>query len=581
MEPGGEATGACPLHAAAKAGRADIVRLLLEAGADPNKPEESTGYTPLHYAVQAGRITAVKELLAAGAHTDACVKLTENTTMQKGSVLELALAGFTAKDGNKRPDFYNDEQLKIIRALFDASLICDPRALTFSLNPDLPPDFREQIGLLLLDHGADPLATFKGRTSLINHGSDGLVIARRLLDAGVPVNAVAEDGSCALDQAVAGDHKPVADLLRSAGAQMVGRVRMAPPEVLRRLVENGLKIPPTAFADICFTTSPLVDSYSRNDLYQVASILKEAGADPALALLRHAGHKLEPVRVLVGVGFDPNITNAEGETPLMLCSDSPALVPILLSMGAKVDPVDKSGKNVLLHALNYGDNIVIIGALLRAGADPKTRDLEGNSALTLAIKKDFFDLVRILANRGCREEAKALLTVADESGNTPLMRALLVPNIKPKTIKELISLGSDVNARNAEGKSPLHIIAAQLGNISPIVQDLINAKADINARTKEGITALMIVCETKNQAKRSYRISQLLTNGADPNIQDANGNTAAMHLANMVDDAANIEQLLDAGAKTSLKNNNGETLLQIAKDKNRENILKLLESHTK
>ena len=577
IESDGKPAGAGPLHAAAKAGRADIIRLLLEAKADPNKPEETTGYTPLHYAVLSGRVEAVRELLTAGARTDACIKLPPNATMQRGSILELALAGFTARSGGKRPDFYNKEQLQILRLLFEAGLVCDPQALTFPLNADLPLALREEIGSLLLDRGADPLATSKGKTSLINYCSGGPTISKRLLEAGVPINAVAEDGSCALDQAVAADNKPVIDLLRSSGAQMVGHVRMVPPAALQRLIENGLKIPSTAFDDIRFTSSHLADSYSKSDLHQVASILKSAGADPAWALLRHAEHEFEPTRVLINIGFDPNATNANGETPLMMCSDSSTIVPLLLNMGAKVNAVDKSGKNVLIHAINYGYNIIVINSLLRAGADPKATDFEGNSALSLAVKKGFFDLIKPFADHGCKAEAKTLLMTADEAGNTPLMRALLVPNIPQKVIRELIAFGSDVNARNAEGKSPLHIIADQTYNTNSIVQLLFKAKADINAQSKDGTTPLMVVCGMKDPAKRSWRVAQFIRGGANVDIQDSAGNTAAMHIANMVDDAENIGRLLDAGAKIHLKNKEGKTLPQIAKENNREKILKLLE----
>jgi len=50
-----------PIHAAAIYGRVDVVRLLLEAGVDPNLPDEGVG-PPLHMAVEAGQ-KAVEDLL--------------------------------------------------------------------------------------------------------------------------------------------------------------------------------------------------------------------------------------------------------------------------------------------------------------------------------------------------------------------------------------------------------------------------------------------------------------------------------------------------------------------------------------
>ena len=51
-----------------------------------------------------------------------------------------------------------------------------------------------------------------------------------------------------------------------------------------------------------------------------------------------------------------------------------------------------------------------------------------------------------------------------------------------------------------------------------------------------------------------------------------------MHLANTADADADVGKLLEAGARTNLKNKEGKTLLQIAREQNREKIVQLLES---
>jgi ankyrin repeat protein len=55
-----------PLHSAAAGGHADIVELLLSAGAEPNQ-RQLHGWTPLHAAAQNGDLRSLEALLAAGA----------------------------------------------------------------------------------------------------------------------------------------------------------------------------------------------------------------------------------------------------------------------------------------------------------------------------------------------------------------------------------------------------------------------------------------------------------------------------------------------------------------------------------
>ena len=71
-----------PLHSAASGSHAEVVGVLLEAGADPNT-RQSGGWTPLHAAARAGDVASVTLLLASGA--DATAANDEST-----SVLEMA-----------------------------------------------------------------------------------------------------------------------------------------------------------------------------------------------------------------------------------------------------------------------------------------------------------------------------------------------------------------------------------------------------------------------------------------------------------------------------------------------------------
>lgn len=64
------ATGMTPLHQAARHGLADVARLLLDAGADPDA-RNRWGLVPLHYAARFGHVPVARLLLARGARPDA------------------------------------------------------------------------------------------------------------------------------------------------------------------------------------------------------------------------------------------------------------------------------------------------------------------------------------------------------------------------------------------------------------------------------------------------------------------------------------------------------------------------------
>jgi ankyrin repeat protein len=61
------ASSMLPIHLAAEHGHSEVIKLLLQAGADVNTPHEKVQATPLQYAAAAGHLDAVRTLLAANA----------------------------------------------------------------------------------------------------------------------------------------------------------------------------------------------------------------------------------------------------------------------------------------------------------------------------------------------------------------------------------------------------------------------------------------------------------------------------------------------------------------------------------
>lgn len=97
-------------------------------------------------------------------------------------------------------------------------------------------------------------------------------------------------------------------------------------------------------------------------------------------------------------------------------------------------------------------------------------------------------------------------------------------------VKKIISRGTDVNAKMAEGWTPL-TAAANHGHLE-IVQILIRSGADINGRKDsplngDGRTPLMIAAERGH----TDIVKFFLENGADAELKDRGGKTAAMFAA--------------------------------------------------
>ena len=105
-----------------------------------------------------------------------------------------------------------------------------------------------------------------------------------------------------------------------------------------------------------------------------------------------------------------------------------------------------------------------------------------------------------------------------------LLHASLVSVMKKpsiRVIKRLIDLGVDVDARDAEGWTPLHF--AVRTKDTDVVQALIDANATVNVLNEEGISPLHL-CFTLSPFQKRIA-GALLAAGADPRLQ--NGETGS------------------------------------------------------
>lgn len=138
-------------------------------------------------------------------------------------------------------------------------------------------------------------------------------------------------------------------------------------------------------------------------------------------------------------------------------------------------------------------------------------------------------------------------------------------------MQTLMNIDKDtINTKNANGFSPL-ILACYRGNIDVAVF-LINNVKNIDEISPEG-TAL-VASIFKGDKKMS---EILLQNGANPNIQNAEGITALMFAVQTQNEEL-VKLLLKYKSNKKLKDKKGKTAFEYAVFSNNKNIVNLLKN---
>ncbi|MFQ5645341.1 MAG: ankyrin repeat domain-containing protein [bacterium] len=159
-----------------------------------------------------------------------------------------------------------------------------------------------------------------------------------------------------------------------------------------------------------------------------------------------------------------------------------------------VRPVLATDQNkLLLRAVAFG-NAAKTKAALRKGADPDTRDGNGNTVLMKMTKKGYTRIAKILIFYDADVNAQNKL------GETAL---ILAAEGHIKIMRVLLSKGADPNARSKDGTTPL-MRAADKGSLY-IVKLLLEHGADVNTRDHKGRTPLWFA-----QKKQKKEIIKLL-----------------------------------------------------------------------
>jgi uncharacterized protein len=334
-----------------------------------------------------------------------------------------------------------------------------------------------------------------GWTPLMQASWDGdLGEVNRLLEKGADVNA-SESGSTSLHLAAQAGHLDIVKALLENGAI----------DSLDRVTEDT-------------NVSPLylAAEWGHSDIFkylieQGANFIPEQrnkldGYTMLHAAVRYG--KFEMVEYLLDEGFDPNVRDSDGQTPIMLifgildttAEDLIRMINILVDNGAEINVEDHEGLTPLLLSYYEGKEPVT-NYLIKLGAKGSivTKDdaKEALKRLGIDTEEDYLREISF-GNVGLVElflKAGYDPNIWDERAGSTMLLQLVYPE-ELNMIELLLKNGADPNIKNGDGISPLWAAVSQ--NKPQIVKVLLQNRAE-NLANDAGWTPLMVAEDDGNK----------------------------------------------------------------------------------
>ncbi len=189
----------------------------------------------------------------------------------------------------------------------------------------------------------------------------------------------------------------------------------------------------------------------------------------------------EMIDILLQRGADINVENDDGFT-LINVANSAKAVQYLLERGADPSCSDEGGNTILHRAAMNGDCVMIKVLLAHRKTNINVMNENGNTPLNFTCSAEVGKLLLLhMANP----------TLADENGNTPLHHAAEIEDIELMKVL-LADRRVDVNARNDNGQTPLHIGLSGVMNPVEMAQLLMRYDADASISDADGVSAFQL-----------------------------------------------------------------------------------------
>ena len=314
-----------------------------------------------------------------------------------------------------------------------------------------------------------------------------------------------------------------------------------------------------------------MDAFKRLMIWKADLNVRSGHYQTALNAAAYSGH-FDIVKALLDSKlFEDSLSPGKHEAIIMAAGRGHTnVVRLLLDKGARVNGLDlsdplhprfwanRSSATPLLVAADNG-HVGVVKLLLKEGADPSIRTDKGDTALHLAMMRNYGEVVKLLLEQGVDTN------IENDDHNTALHFA--VDRNSREIVTLLLQHGADINIRGSKG-TPLHMTA--LFGFPGMAEHLIDHQALLDARGEYDITPLHYAA-----GKGHLKVVDILLNhGTNVNAKSIYA-TTPLHFAMSRNHVDIAKCLLEHGAAVDA-DCKGWTPLHIAVERGQLAIVPLL-----